>query len=565
MQKINRKYIHNGFSANVSKSKKKGALSFFPEFVGVELGWLYTLGLVPPIVVAAIYFYKLQFFPSVSFSDGASVVFLLSILAGYFVVFVGFAYVLFFPLSEFIGNNEFPRTWRGRWGLRRLFSSLFWLCFCVGVLLWIIGMWPGGWSSYWLCYINFSGHLMAISVVIASGFLLRDGNDKNREHYDLIVAVSSIIETAGLWGLYISGYGAVVYSVLIVLVCLYSLLFVRGLGVLDRLFVIIIGLVILFWLLPVAFQVGEAKRYWSKNDRVWSFTLDGKLIRAMGYAGDNSSIIVKGDAVKYFEDMGSESDSGVIRCKISDDQIIVHGVDVLWHGLGSRSLIDLRKGGGRIQLDSSLMQIVSSDKYLCVDMPTKVYFATGKAEDESSGIDAGSGNVGSWFKSDVDKLGDDLKNIAGRYDSGSFPDGYCLKKVAIKGNTDLMPAENFELGLRRANYVGGQINSALDKFAEEQLTKKCEKEDIGCKERFCKAPEREVSSEGARNSTIKQGCSQNIKGLTEKLLGQCGAPNRFVSVRLIFVKSDQWSEERPAPEEKEPTLPVVQGCWALKP
>ena len=206
-------------------------------------------------------------------------------------------------------------------GLRYRCAFRGWMMVLVfGFLLLMIGGFPGGVhkSLDWV-YVLFPwcGLVFVFYGAFVFGFLERS------EYYPFVVVVNIILLFASAYLISIGHAG--VFYVAVVLLVLFYIAFVVRLGPVRGVFLWMSIILLMFVLIPLV-GVSRERNDFEEFIRDWNYwSPDGAVVHVVGYARDDASILVKGDGVKYFDDVSSESDAGVVRCKISDDQIVVHG------------------------------------------------------------------------------------------------------------------------------------------------------------------------------------------------------------------------------------------------
>lgn len=86
-------------------------------------------------------------------------------------------------------------------------------------------------------------------------------------------------------------------------------------------------------------------------------------------------LLAKGESANTLRALAVSSDSDISTCSLRPDQTMISGAELLWHGLGSRSLIKVgagksNKADSRLTLDSSTIQILSNPREICTDLYT---------------------------------------------------------------------------------------------------------------------------------------------------------------------------------------------------
>lgn len=186
------------------------------------------------------------------------------------------------------------------------------------------------------------------------------------------------------------------------------------------------------------------------------------------------------------------------------------GLTVWWHGIGSRSHVQLAGGGssskgeaagGRVDLTTDGAKLIRDYDTRCLEVPDAAFFESGS---KSFVIGSGSEELMTGIEAAI----------------RSAPEGRSLSRIDVEGHADPMPvpkSTNELLALERAQQVAEKLKTFPVLLAF-----------------FGAHPKGEalrVSSAGARRPV--QMCK--AEG-TQAMQRQCNAMNRRVEIRLHFAK-----------------------------
>ncbi|AKZ64294.1 hypothetical protein F506_17935 [Herbaspirillum hiltneri N3] len=227
------------------------------------------------------------------------------------------------------------------------------------------------------------------------------------------------------------------------------------------------------------------------------FKLTRSVFGWLGLSQPEASVRARGDSLKTIEETDYDSDRILDICRSSDGSATISGVDVLWHGMGTRSLLRLGlKGKPEVEVDSKEIAVLRNLTLTCHELSKRINFPSGKFEPE-----------------DVQQLVD-LKNEF-RATISKKSSNWELARITFFGFADPMVLEsgNQRLSSQRAKKI-------YDAFKND--SKLNIKPDVVL----------ELEPQGSR--TVSAG---RCPGITDmKMLSECYAADRRVSVKLYFKK-----------------------------
>jgi outer membrane protein OmpA-like peptidoglycan-associated protein len=219
----------------------------------------------------------------------------------------------------------------------------------------------------------------------------------------------------------------------------------------------------------------------------------------------SADVILSNKAAQQVWQLGTDHELGMQGCQLDDGSVLVSRVQVLWHGVGTRSLLrfpsaESRSGleQGRVEVDTADVRLLSALPHQCAQLPTEVHFAS-KSEKPLD-------------PKEVEELVDQFSRAIER-----APKDWRLATVQLHGHADSMPLVkdgNVELGLARAKIVGAELAKQLEKLG---------------------IAGRDSVNFDAQSSASRSGRSGTcpLKG-DRASLEECHAKSRRVEVRLIF-------------------------------
>ncbi len=86
-------------------------------------------------------------------------------------------------------------------------------------------------------------------------------------------------------------------------------------------------------------------------------------------------LLARGETASTLQALAFESDTDISICNLKPNRTMINGAELLWHGLGSRSLVKVGTGksgktDSRLTLDSSTIEILSNPREICADLHT---------------------------------------------------------------------------------------------------------------------------------------------------------------------------------------------------
>ncbi|MDR2188157.1 MAG: OmpA family protein [Azonexus sp.] len=257
--------------------------------------------------------------------------------------------------------------------------------------------------------------------------------------------------------------------------------------------------------------------------------LEGELKVVLGKLGvrhDQGNVWLSEENFALLRAVAEQSHVPLFPCD-SDDKMrgkIVSGVDVLWHGIGERSLISLLlppvvpnrshsqsqidstnnkwtvhikpKESVRVELKREGMYMIKSDRALqqrCIDLNEDTLFETGKSD---------------LFPGSEKNIEKRIRHMLNK--------NFHIHRVEVIGHADIQPFSGRHLN----NYLLAELRAERVKEAII-TTLKLSKDDIT------------VESKGATQPKVQ--CSEK---LSAKMMAECLAPNRRVEVRVEFFAID---------------------------
>ncbi|WP_157178747.1 OmpA family protein [Herbaspirillum rubrisubalbicans] len=224
----------------------------------------------------------------------------------------------------------------------------------------------------------------------------------------------------------------------------------------------------------------------------------------LGVNGVDATVILKGDSLRKVEAYKDEPGITVDICENGPGSAIVSGVDILWHGIGTRSLLRLgAKGMPELELSASEVSMVRGDSRRCHELKTAIYFKTGSVVPIA----------GEYFNDIKDEFRFLLADKAAKWD---------LAQVSIIGFADPQRMErgNEALSFQRAMAVKEELmnESAMD-LSSERLFK--------------------LIPKGARSTDFSK-CNEVSD---PALLKECYEADRRVTVKMYFVRTPKVTVE----------------------
>lgn len=246
-----------------------------------------------------------------------------------------------------------------------------------------------------------------------------------------------------------------------------------------------------------------------------SHTVMGKL----GLSAGNVSVQLKGDALVLARAKAAMNPGRVTFCEEADGSALVGPVDLLWHGMGTRSLVSLgtpRAGWDaseedRFEVSSSELKLAFQGDRQCQDLRSDVYFALGQLRHPEA---------------QMTQLIDELRQTLIARQKASTPKAHwSLERVLVQGHADPLPygeQGNEGLSLARAQVATEALKTGLEAELKAQRGR----------------VQWQTESLGSRYPGTRP-CA-DVHGRQEQ--AECHAPDRRVHVRLVFTCQDEKDE-----------------------
>ncbi|WP_075255796.1 OmpA family protein [Herbaspirillum camelliae] len=232
--------------------------------------------------------------------------------------------------------------------------------------------------------------------------------------------------------------------------------------------------------------------YWDGTQG--QYRLTKSVFNWIGLNSADATVILTGGALRALEDQNAESELRLDICNNGVGSATVSGIDILWHGMGTRSLIRLgEKGKPEIEVNSKEVALVRNIGRRCHELSSTVHFPSGKTDPTS--------------KEQLENLRAEFKQVVS---SKSAP--WRLTQINFVGYADPLPREqgNQKLSLARAQRL------------RDDLEQDIPGNDISIKKKLV--------ANGARTTDYAK-CAAIAD---PKRLSECYEVNRRASVKLYF-------------------------------
>jgi outer membrane protein OmpA-like peptidoglycan-associated protein len=242
--------------------------------------------------------------------------------------------------------------------------------------------------------------------------------------------------------------------------------------------------------LPLVWDSSQAK-----------FGLANKVFETLGLRAMHATVRLSGASYRDVTELAKDSQLQIRVCKSEDGSAQVGPVNMLWHGLGTRSLMEL-SDGVQLQVPADQVNVIRGAIAMCHDLTTTINFASG-----------------STAPVDSDQLTTLIAETRAHLhpSKGQQVDDWIPRRIVITGFADSMPlsdAGNEALARHRAAYVAAQLTS--DPVIRESL--------------MTAGIAAEIVSEGSRQPT-RSDCKMTGP---HEALAECHAADRRATVRLVF-------------------------------
>jgi len=232
--------------------------------------------------------------------------------------------------------------------------------------------------------------------------------------------------------------------------------------------------------------------YWDGTHGQYKLTKS--VFNWVGLNSADATVILTGTALSSLEEQNSESDLHLDICNDKNGNATISGIDILWHGIGTRSLLRLGgKGKPEFEANSKEVTLVRNVGRRCHELTSIVHFPSGKATPIN--------------KEQIDNLRTEFSQV-----TSSKKEHWKLVQVDFIGYADPLPLEkgNQQLSLARAQRIRDDLEELIPEDA--QSTK------------------RNLVANGARATDFTKCAAM----ADPKLLSECYEVNRRASVKLYF-------------------------------
>lgn len=188
-----------------------------------------------------------------------------------------------------------------------------------------------------------------------------------------------------------------------------------------------------------------------RDDRAVPLAFAGVFDR-FGFYREATDLAVSNKSAQQLWQLNAQRGLPLQACHLDDGTLLVSRVQVLWHGVGDRSLLriagDNASGSvsnGRFEVDSADLRLIDPLPEQCSQLATDVHFASRSAQP----ID----------EQELQALADDFERA-----TRAAPAGWLLTEMKIRGHADPMPlgaSGNLDLGLARAGAVAARLTQAF--------------------------------------------------------------------------------------------------------
>ncbi|PIM54456.1 hypothetical protein CS062_04800 [Roseateles chitinivorans] len=172
-----------------------------------------------------------------------------------------------------------------------------------------------------------------------------------------------------------------------------------------------------------------------------------------GFYREATDLAVLNKSAQQLWQLNAQRGLPLQACRLDDGTLLVSRAQVLWHGVGDRSLLriagDNSSGSvsnGRFEVDSADLRLIDPLPEQCSQLATEVHFASRSAQP----ID----------EQELQALTDDFERA-----SRAAPSGWLLTEMKVRGHADPMPlgvSGNLDLGLARASAVAARLTQAFN-------------------------------------------------------------------------------------------------------
>lgn len=226
------------------------------------------------------------------------------------------------------------------------------------------------------------------------------------------------------------------------------------------------------------------------------------VFEKLGLRTSDATLHVSAKVLTTLTENAKISNTNLHVCLMPDSTALVAPVDVLWHGMGRTSLVELAgKNSSKIEIPSEDIQLIRNQKSRCHDLGQSIHFTSGGKEPVQ--------------KLELASMKMELIATLGNLPSASQKaPGWLVEKIVVTGNTDPLPfgeSGNEFLAQSRAERIIDELKS-IDELKQRATP------DVF-----------QIVANGARAPV--GNCSTAVD---RKYLSECHSTNRRVNVRLIF-------------------------------
>jgi outer membrane protein OmpA-like peptidoglycan-associated protein len=250
-------------------------------------------------------------------------------------------------------------------------------------------------------------------------------------------------------------------------------------------------------------------------------TMAKSVFTGLGLRAENATVRLNGSALSSVKDAARNLDVDLAVCSDEDGNATVSPLNVIWHGMGKRSLVSMPKFDDKkditrsteVEVSSGELHLIRGNNTRCFDLASRVFFESNKSDVSQ--------------KNQVDKLIEEAKKdieTANKMlcelpkEVGSSIAKKCqwnLSQILVSGSADSMPKSdggNEELAQKRAK-------SVIDVFLKDS--------------QFSYLPSNVFKSESLGSRMLQQKTCPYFGDTA--VLQECHSSNRNVKVRLLFL------------------------------
>lgn len=245
------------------------------------------------------------------------------------------------------------------------------------------------------------------------------------------------------------------------------------------------------------------------------------VFQQIGLTKKDTNVVLSGAAAKTLRELVDKRQISALTCELTDDTLLVSGVDVPWVSLGGKTLVlfpgrkltdprihgEALEGRGRIAFEAEQVSVVDGATTRCAELSTKVYFQSGSVKLSDDGA--------------LLALSQDLSEVLTLADRR-----WCVDRLVLTARSDQRPLPgnlNDELADRRATVVFEGLRTGRSAPLRSSFD---------CKQGFLGFENQTVGS----REPVRLDCG--LKG-SASALKECEAANRMVKVSVLFARNPQ--------------------------